>query len=115
LTSELSGIKGLIPPIVKSNIKHVFHQYTVRITRDFGISRDELRQKLVDKGIGTEVYYPLPVHKQLFYRNLGYKDHLPNSEKAAEEVLSLPVHPSVTKKDLECIVDSLISCRGDLK
>jgi dTDP-4-amino-4,6-dideoxygalactose transaminase len=115
LTSGLTGIKGLIPPVVKSNIKHVFHQYTVRITRDFGITRDELRQKLMNKGIGTEVYYPLPVHKQVLYQSLNYNDHLPNSEKAAEEVLSLPVHPSVTEKDLEYIVNCLISCRGDLK
>ena len=112
LTKELSGIKGLIPPSVKSNTQHVFHQYTVRITQDFGIPRDELRQKLMDKGVGTEIYYPLPIHKQPLYQRLGYNDRLPNSEKAAREVLSLPVHPSLTKKDLECVVDSLVSCRG---
>jgi len=111
LTKELGGIKGLIPPSVKSNTRHVFHQYTVRITQDFGIPRDELRQKLMDKGVGTEIYYPLPIHQQLPYQNLGYNDNLPNSEKAAMEVLSLPVHPSLTKKDLECVVDSLVSCR----
>ena len=112
LTKELGGIKGLIPPSVKSNTRHVFHQYTVRITQDFGISRDELRQKLMDKGVGTEIYYPLPIHKQPLYQNLGYNDHLPNSEKAAKEVLSLPIHPSLTKKDLEYVVDSLRNCRG---
>ena len=107
LTKGLSGIKGLIPPSIKSNTKHVFHQYTVRITQDFGIPRDELRQKLVDKGVATEVYYPLPIHKQPLYQSLGYDDHLPNSEKAAREVLSLPVHPSLTKEDLENIVRAI--------
>jgi len=107
LTKELRGIKGLIPPGIKSNTRHVFHQYTVRITQDFEISRDELRQKLMNKGVATEVYYPLPIHKQPLYQNLGYNDHLPNSEKAAREVLSLPVHPSLTKEDLENIVRAI--------
>jgi perosamine synthetase len=104
LTETLNGINGLIPPCVRPDVKHVFHQYTVRITRDFAMSRDELRKKLLDRGIATEIYYPLPVHKQCLYQSLGYTDHLPNSEKAAEEVLSLPVHPSLTKEDLENIV-----------
>jgi len=107
LTKELSGIKGLVPLKVKTNVRHVFHQYTVRITRDFGISRDELRQKLMNEGVATEVYYPLPIHKQPLYQNLGYNDYLPNSEKAAREVLSLPVHPSLTKEDLENIVRAI--------
>jgi len=109
LTKELNGMKGLVPPSIKSNTKHVFHQYTVRITRDFGMPRDELRQKLMDKGVGTEIYYPLPIHQQLPYQNLGYDDNLPNSEKAAMEVLSLPVHPSLTKEDLENIVRAIQS------
>jgi dTDP-4-amino-4,6-dideoxygalactose transaminase len=104
LTEGLTGITGFVPPKVKPNVRHVFHQYTVRITQDFGMSRDELKQKLMDRGVGTEIYYPLPVHKQPLYQNLGYNDHLPNSEKAVREVLSLPVHPSVTKKDLRNIV-----------
>lgn len=107
LTKELSGIKGLIPPSIKSNTKHVFHQYTVRVTQDFGISRDELRQKLMNKGVATEIYYPLPIHKQPLYQNLGYNDHLPNSEKLAKEVLSLPVHASLTKEDLENVVRAI--------
>lgn len=111
LTERLRVIEGLLPPHVRPNVKHVFHQYTVRITQDFGIPRDELRQKLMNKGVATEVYYPLPIHKQPLYQNLGYNDHLPNSEKAAGEVLSLPVHPSLTKEDLEYAVDSLVNCQ----
>lgn len=109
LTEKLSGIKGLVLPKVRPNVRHVFHQYTVRIKRDFGMSRDELRQKLMDKGVGSEIYYPLPIHRQLPYQNLGYNDHLPNSETAAREVLSLPIHPSLTKEDLENIVCSIQS------
>ena len=109
LTERLNGIKGLIPPRVGSNAKHVFHQYTVRITQDFGIPRDELRQKLMNKGVATEIYYPLPIHKQPLYQNSGYNDHFPDSEKAATEVLSLPVRPSLTRKDLVYIIDTLVS------
>lgn len=109
LTEKLAGIKGLVLPKVKKNVRHVFHQYTVRITRDFGISRDELRQKLMDEGVGTEIYYPLPVHRQPLYQSLGYDDRLPCSEKAAGEVLSLPVHPSLVKEELEYVGESLIS------
>ena len=110
LTEKLSGIKGLVPPHVGPNVKHVFHQYTIRVARDFAVSRDGLRKRLLDGGVGTEVYYPRPIHKQPLYQSLGYHDHLPNSEKAAGEVLSLPIHPSVAKKDLEHVADALISC-----
>jgi perosamine synthetase len=107
LTGRLGGIKGLVPPQVRPDVKHVFHQYTVRVTQDFGIPRDELRQKLMNKGIATEIYYPLPIHKQPLYQSLGYNDHLPSSEKAARAVLSLPVHPSLTKEDLENVVRAI--------
>jgi dTDP-4-amino-4,6-dideoxygalactose transaminase len=109
LTERLSKIRGLILPFVKLNVKHVFHQYTVRITRDFGVSRYDLKTKLANIGVATQVYYPLPIHKQPFYQKLGYNDHLPNSEKTAAEVLSLPIHPSLTKGELDYIVDALFS------
>jgi dTDP-4-amino-4,6-dideoxygalactose transaminase len=113
LTEGLGEIRGLIPPYVKPNVKHVFHQYTVRVTNDFGISREELMVKLINKGVATKIYYPLPIHKQPLYQKLGYNDYLPNSEKAATEVLSLPVHPSLARGELDYIVESLISCRDD--
>jgi perosamine synthetase len=114
LTQRLRGIKGLVTPHVRPNVRHVFHQYTVRITGDFAVSRDELRRKLLDRGIGTEVYYPLPIHKQPFYQKLGYTDHLPNSEKAAAEVLSLPVHPLLTEDELDYIAKTISSEAGVL-
>ena len=114
LTDGLSGIRGLILPCIKPGVKHVFHQYTVRVTQEFGLSRDELKEKLRHKDIMTEIYYPLPVHKQPLYQGLGYEDRLPYSEKAAEEVLSLPVHPSLTKQDLEYMVESFVRYDGKI-
>lgn len=107
LTDEMGRIEGLIPPYIKPHIKHVFHQYTVRVTDDFSISRDELAHELAERGIETAIYYPMPIHRQPLYRDLGYQDQLPVSERAAQEVLSLPVHPSLTKEDLEYISQAL--------
>lgn len=108
MTQEVGQRKGLVPPFVAPDVKHVFHQFTIRVTADFKVSRDELRARLKSRGIGAEVYYPLPIHKQPYYRKLGYKDeHLPSSEKAATEVLSLPVHPSLTTEELGYIVQTI--------
>ncbi len=107
LSSRIGEIKGVTIPFVMAGIKHVFHQFTIRVAREFGITRNELQQKLMEKGIGSAIHYPIPIHKQKVYRNLGYSDHLPVSEKAAEEVLSLPIHQSLTKEDLDYIASAI--------
>jgi perosamine synthetase len=90
-------------PQVRPGTRHVFHQYTVRILPP--VDRDGARRQLLEAGVGSEVYYPIPVHKQQVYIDMGYGDQsFPESEKAAEQVLSLPIHPSVTQEDLEIIV-----------
>jgi perosamine synthetase len=94
-----SHLKGVTTPFVPEGIEHVFHQYTVRVP---GGKRDALRAFLQENEIGSEVYYPVPIHKQSFYiSELGYKDSLPETEKAALEVLSLPIHPGLSQDDLE--------------
>lgn len=95
LNQGLKDLKGIRTPCVSLSAKHVFHQYTIRVTSDFAISRDTFREKLIKEGIAAEIYYPLPIHLQPLYRQLGYDDHLPQAEKAAQEVLSLPVHPAL--------------------
>lgn len=107
LASRIGKIRGLMPPFVMPDVKHVFHQFTTRVTTDFRISRDDLKARLRSRGVGVEVYYPLPIHKQPYYQKLGYDEHLPNSEKAAMEVLSLPVHPSLTLEELHRIVQAI--------
>lgn len=96
------NLKGVVVPHIPEGQSHVFHQYTVRVT---GGKRDALRTYLQEHGVGSEVYYPVPIHQQSFYvADLGYKDSLPETENAALEVLSLPVHAGLSAADLETIV-----------
>ncbi len=105
LNKSLNKIKGVKLPHVRERCKHVFHQYTVRLESE--MPRDEIAALLNRKGIGTGIYYPLPIPKQPFYKSLGYDDSLPVSEKASLEVISLPVHPGVTRTDLNTISAAL--------
>jgi len=102
LTSKLSKINGVVTPEIREHSEHVFHQYTIRIT-----DRDNAAQKLREKGVGVGIHYPTPIHKQPLYQNLGYSDTLPVSEAASREVLSLPVHPSLSEDDLDTIVKAI--------
>jgi perosamine synthetase len=96
------NLRGVIPPCVPTGSRHVFHQYTVRVPNG---RRDALLDHLKERGIGTGVYYPVPIHQQTFYtKALGYDLCLPECERAAAEVLSLPVHPALSQSDLETIV-----------
>ena len=86
---------------------HVYHQYTLRSDR-----RDTLQQALQDQGIQTGIHYALPVHLQPAYANLGYKrNSLPQSEKAAEQVLSLPLFPEMTEDQIETVARAVLSER----
>lgn len=98
-------LEGVVTPRVPEGYHHVFHQYTIRVP---GGRRDELAAHLRENGVGCGIYYPVPVHQQTYYvRELGYDDHLPEAEQAAEEVTSLPVHPALTQADLERIVETV--------
>ena len=98
-------LKGVAVPVVPEGYEHVYHQYTIRVS---GGRRDALMQHLAARGVGSMVYYPVPIHQQTFYVDqLGYKLSLPETELAASEVLSLPVHPGLSGADLETIVNAV--------
>lgn len=98
-------LEGVIVPRIPDGCEHVFNQYTVRVPDG---RRDGLIAHLSENGIGCGVYYPVPVHQQSFYtEQLGYKQHLPEAERAAAEALSLPVHPALSAADLESIVGAV--------
>jgi len=95
-------LQGVVTPCIPPGSEHVFHQYTIRVPDG---RRDNLMIHLQEQGIGSGVYYPVPIHQQTYYMNdLGYRQSLPESEKATREVLSLPVHPALSKADLQSIV-----------
>jgi dTDP-4-amino-4,6-dideoxygalactose transaminase len=92
----------MLPPTAPGNF-HVYNQFTVRAPK-----RDELRTFLKEKGVGTEVYYPLPMHLQNCYHDLGHqKGSFPLSERAAEEVMSLPIYPELTEAQQSYVVEMI--------
>lgn len=95
--------EGIVLPQTDARATHVFHQYVVRVPR-----RDALRQYLTERGIGSEVYYPLPLHLQESLHELGYKQgEFPISETAAEEVLALPMYPELRADEQETVVEAI--------
>jgi dTDP-4-amino-4,6-dideoxygalactose transaminase len=97
-------LRGMHTPVTRPGVRHVFHQYTMRIPA----GRDELSDALGSRGIESRVYYPLPVHRQPMYVKRGFGGlSLPQAESAAREVLSLPVHPGVSDQQLAHIAATL--------
>lgn len=92
---------SLTTPLDPDHTKHVYHQYTIRSD-----TRDELETYLSERDIGTGIYYPTCIHAQPAYDNLGAV--MPNAEAAADSVLSLPVHPTVSTTDIDYIIDVII-------
>ena len=99
----LSSVDDIRLPTVQYQNRHIFHQYVIRVRE-----RDRLRKFLAEEGIGTDIYYPLPLHLQECYTSLRYRrGDLPNSEKASEEVLALPIYPELTEDQQIAVVDRI--------
>ena len=107
------GLKntGLILPREKPGYYHVYHQYVVRVEPEkVGVTRDDLSSRLRSKGVETAVHYPLALPDQPLFRAMGYPPAdtiCPNAAKAAREVLSLPVHPLLSREDIEYIIEAV--------
>lgn len=95
------GLGGVEVPHVEPEHFHVYHQYTIRVP---GGGRDRLAEELRSRGVGCAVYYPVPVHRLPAF---GLDLDLPQTERAAEEVLSLPVHPGLTDQQLDRLISSV--------
>jgi dTDP-4-amino-4,6-dideoxygalactose transaminase len=90
-------------PAISPHAEHVFHQYVIRVQR-----RDPLRAFLTERKIGSEIYYPIPLHLQPAFIYLGYREgDLPESERAAREVLALPMFPELTEVEQQWVVESI--------
>ena len=99
---EKHEVQVVYPPVL-SDKSYVFHQYVIKVDR-----RDELREYLASQGVGTSIYYPIPLHLQRCFSYLGYKkEDLPISEKLSQEALALPVFPEITFEEQEYVVEKI--------
>jgi perosamine synthetase len=108
LNRHLEG-SGLVLPSRADSVRHVYHQYVVRVPQQFPLQRDALMAFLQERGVGTAVHYPIPVHRQPVYRSGNDDVACPVSDELAATVMSLPVHPAVTDEALEYICETIQS------
>lgn len=98
-----TGVEEVTTPAVRPNRRHIFNQYTIRCSR-----RDELMDFLKRRGVGSEIYYPAPLHLQECFAHLGYKPgDLPATERASRECLSLPIYPELTEEMRQYVVEKI--------
>ena len=97
------NLTGVVVPFVSPGAFHVYHQYTIRVIDH---NRDEFSAEMTNRGVGNGVYYPIPVHT---LPSFAHKFELPETKNACKEVLSIPVHPSLSDQELEHIVSVINS------
>lgn len=109
LDDGLRDVADIECPRVNPNARHVFHQYTVRVRADSQVTRDHLSESLARQNIATGIYYPRAAYDYEIYRSHPRVtiEAQPGAERAAREVLSLPVHPQLQPRDIERIVDAI--------
>jgi dTDP-4-amino-4,6-dideoxygalactose transaminase len=101
--SALADVSEICTPVIDPSNESIFNQYTIRTQR-----RDELKAHLAARGIGTAIYYPIPLHLQPCFEYLGYKEGaFPESERAAKEVLALPIFPELTSAQLDEVAGTI--------
>lgn len=101
-SEKLSSVPQVKTPTQKDYAKHIYHQYTIRVEK-----RDELQKYLASKNIPTAIHYPIPLHLQPAFKGFAEEGSLPEAEKAAKEVLSLPMHPDLMDEEIEYITNSI--------
>lgn len=101
-TAGLAQGENLITPTAKDYTKHVFHQYTIRITNG---ERDEVKQKIADAGVGTMIYYEKPLNKLPVYEDMNVS--MPISEQVAAECLSLPIWPKIERETQDRVIEAV--------
>ncbi|MBD2163479.1 DegT/DnrJ/EryC1/StrS aminotransferase family protein [Calothrix membranacea FACHB-236] len=114
----LSQVPGLIAPQELAGGVGVWNQYTIRVSSEgrngaTAQYRDSVRQQLQERGVGSMVYYPLPLHLQPVYQNLGYQPgYLPVAEQISHEVIALPMYPELTQEQQNQVIYALKDCLG---
>lgn len=104
LNEGLKDVDGIVTPYCAPDSRHVYHQYTIRVEKG---DRDDWVESINEFGVGTGIHYPIPLYNQPIYKTLGIEGYCPNAELAADNVISLPVHPSLTKEDLDLVIEAV--------
>ena len=112
LNEGLKDVDGIVTPYCAYGSKHVYHQYTIRVEKG---NRDDWVKIINECGVGTGIHYPIPVYNQPVYKSLGIKGNCPNANLAANTVISLPVHPSLTKEDLDLVIEAVKKASEDIE
>jgi len=96
-------LRGVMTPAVRPGVRHVYHQYTIRVH-----DRDAFAERLKERGVGSATYYPIPVHRQKPFLALGYGDQrYPITDRLTEQVLSIPVHPSLSDGEVATVIGAV--------
>ena len=103
-------LRGVITPRARPGVTHVYHQYTIRVRE-----RDAFAEKLKERGVGSAIYYPVPVHRQKPFVELGYGDQdFPVTDRLTAEVLSIPVHPALSEDDVATVIGAVNETAAEL-
>ncbi len=103
-------LRGVITPQVRPGVTHVYHQYTIRVRE-----RDAFAEKLKERGVGSAIYYPVPVHRQKPFVELGYGDQdFPVTDRLTAEVLSIPVHPALSDDEVATVIGAVNETAAEL-
>ena len=100
---NLQNIPGIILPDMVNDKSHSYHLYTIRVTKPFRLSRNQLYKKLKDNGIRTTVYW-MPIHEYAAYRKFAKKSNIVNTTKTYDEILALPLFPNISKKHQDAVI-----------
>ena len=103
-------LRGVLTPQVRPGVTHVYHQYTLRVNE-----RDAFAEALKTRGVGSAIYYPIPVHRQKPFLALGYgREALPVTDRLTAQVLSIPVHPSLNDDEVTTVVEAVNATAAEL-
>jgi len=103
-------LRGVTLPAVRPGVTHVYHQYTIRVRE-----RDAFAERLKERGVGSAIYYPIPVHRQKPFVALGYGDgEYPVTDRLTDEVLSIPVHPSLSDEEVAQVIEAVNATAAEL-
>jgi perosamine synthetase len=105
-----AALRGVVTPFVRPGVTHVYHQYTIRVNE-----RDAFAEKLKERGVGSAIYYPIPVHRQKPFLAMGYGGQsFPVTDRLTEQVVSIPVHPALSDDEVEAVIAAVNQTAAEL-